>query len=164
MTPLQRVISGMMLFGVEVTESAIVHDFERASRVLSDIRASGICVSLDDFGTGYSSLNYLKHLPLDTLKIDRSFLASATNCSRDATLVRTIVSIGHAFDMTVLAEGVETKTQLELLSGIGCDQAQGYYLGRPMRAAALEKMLAENRPFRPHPNRRCDVSPIRRRA
>jgi diguanylate cyclase (GGDEF)-like protein len=153
-------------FGIEVTESAIMQDFERGARILADLRSRGVCIAMDDFGTGYSSLNCLKHLPLQVLKIDRSFLSSATSNRRDAKLVRTIIKIGHQFDMIVLAEGVETAAQSELLASMGCDRAQGFYLGKPRRAVDIDSFIKRASP--PKLGKEiavgAKVSPIRRRG
>ncbi|MEU4522915.1 EAL domain-containing protein [Amycolatopsis sp. NPDC024027] len=122
---------------LEVTESALMRDQEAAAEVLASLRALGVLLAIDDFGTGYSSLAQLRRLTLDTLKIDRSFITGIAE-SRDAeAIVTSIIAMAHAVDLTVIAEGVESAEQLELLRTLGCDQAQGYYLGRPVPAAEL---------------------------
>ena len=122
---------------LEVTESALMRDEEAADQVLTSLRALGVLLAIDDFGTGYSSLAQLRRLTLDTLKIDRSFITGIAD-SRDAeAIVTSIIAMAHAVDLTVVAEGVETAEELALLRELGCDQAQGYHLGRPVSAAAL---------------------------
>ncbi|WP_410638110.1 EAL domain-containing protein [Amycolatopsis sp. lyj-346] len=122
---------------LEVTESALMRDQQAAAEVLASLRSLGVLLAIDDFGTGYSSLAQLRRLTLDTLKIDRSFITGIAE-SRDAeAIVTSIIAMAHAVDLTVIAEGVESAEQLELLRRLGCDQAQGYHLGRPVPAAEL---------------------------
>ncbi|TVT52098.1 EAL domain-containing protein [Amycolatopsis rhizosphaerae] len=122
---------------LEITESALMRDFVLASETLTALRELGVRLAIDDFGTGYSSLAQLQRLTLDTLKIDRSFV-NRLGRSRDAeAIVTSIIAMAHAVELTVVAEGVENAEQLELLRGLGCDQAQGYYLGRPRPAHEL---------------------------
>lgn len=122
---------------LEVTESALMRDTSAAAEVLSALRSLGVLLAIDDFGTGYSSLAQLRRLTLDTLKIDRSFITGIAD-SRDAVaIVTSIIAMAHAVDLTVVAEGVETAEELALLRELGCDQAQGYHLGRPLAAAEL---------------------------
>jgi diguanylate cyclase (GGDEF)-like protein/PAS domain S-box-containing protein len=119
---------------LEITESMLMRDHVAATRQLNELRALGVRLAIDDFGTGYSSLAQLRRLPLDTLKIDRSFV-SGLGGSRDAeAIVTSIIAMAHAVDLTVVAEGVETEQQLDVLQRLGCDLAQGYYFGRPARA------------------------------
>ena len=111
-----------------------MHDIETAKERLQQIRERGIHVAMDDFGTGYSSLSYLKILPIQTLKIDRSFVMAYTGdpTSNEAAFIKTIVSLGQVLGMTVVAEGVETEAQLALLQSYGCHVFQGYYLSPPL--------------------------------
>ena len=119
---------------LEITESMLMRDHVAATRQLNELRELGVRLAIDDFGTGYSSLAQLRRLPLDTLKIDRSFV-SGLGGSRDAeAIVTSIIAMAHAVDLTVVAEGVETEQQLDVLQRLGCDLAQGYYFGRPARA------------------------------
>jgi diguanylate cyclase (GGDEF)-like protein/PAS domain S-box-containing protein len=121
---------------MEITESAVMSDPDAAARTLAALRELGVRLAIDDFGTGYSSLAQLLRLPLDTLKIDRSF-TTGLGSSRDAeAIVTSIVAMAHAVDLTVIAEGVEDPLQLEVLRQLDCDEAQGYYLGRPAAADA----------------------------
>ena len=126
---------------LEVTESLVMHDTDKARARLLEIRARGFSVAMDDFGTGYSSLSYLTRLPIHTLKIDRSFVqayASEADVSQ-AAFLKTIVSLGQALDMTVVAEGVETEAQLALLATYGCQMFQGYYLSKPLPAEEFQR-------------------------
>jgi diguanylate cyclase (GGDEF)-like protein len=127
---------------IELTESLIMDDVEEAITVLRDIKALGVTISVDDFGTGYSSLSYLKRLPLDVLKIDRSFVSDLDTGGDDATaIVTSIITLAHALKLKVIAEGVETAGQLNYLRNSGCDQMQGYYFGRPIIAAEFAQLL-----------------------
>ncbi|MGZ3414188.1 MAG: EAL domain-containing protein, partial [Isosphaeraceae bacterium] len=99
----------------------------------------GVKISIDDFGTGYSSLAYLKELPFDEVKIDQSFVQSMTDNSRDSCIVRTIIELGHNLGLRVVGEGVEHRSVLELLRGLGCDIAQGFYLSHPLTHQELER-------------------------
>src|SRR5690606_19906396 len=103
----------------------------------------GIHVSIDDFGTGYSSLGYLKRFRIDRLKIDRSFIRDISSDANDAAIVRATIGLAHNLRLKVVAEGVETADQLELLQSLGCDEYQGYYESRPVDAAAFERYLRE---------------------
>jgi EAL domain-containing protein (putative c-di-GMP-specific phosphodiesterase class I) len=104
---------------------------------------------VDDFGTGYSSFSYLKHFPLDTLKIDRAFIRDITSDPGDAVICTAIVALGHALGLTVTAEGVESEEQVELLRKQGCDQMQGYYFSRPVPAEAMAELLRDRKASRP---------------
>jgi diguanylate cyclase (GGDEF)-like protein len=126
---------------IEITESMLMHDIELSIRKLWQLREAGIGVAIDDFGTGYSSLRLLSRLPVDTLKIDRSFIQGIANTPNVMTLVATIVSLARAFDMHTVAEGVETAEQLTMLRVINCDQAQGFYLGRPTPASEVPTVI-----------------------
>ncbi len=115
---------------VEVTEQALLDDPATAAQVLSTLRAAGTEVSIDDFGTGYSSLSLLRQLPIDELKIDNTFVSALT--PHDTSLVRSIVDLGHALGLRVVAEGIESQSVCDILAGLGCDRGQGFYLGQPM--------------------------------
>jgi diguanylate cyclase (GGDEF)-like protein/PAS domain S-box-containing protein len=121
---------------LEVTETALIADLGVASRVLDQLRELGVRLALDDFGTGYSSLAYLRHLPVNELKLDRSFLVDLEEPQSQA-VVSAVIDVAHALDMTVVGEGVEHPSQLDLLGRLGCDLAQGYLCGRPAAAADL---------------------------
>ena len=124
---------------VEITESAMISDPEQSRIILDRLHEVGVKISIDDFGTGYSSLAYLKELPVDEVKIDQSFVQSMTVNSRDSCIVRTIIELGHNLGLRVVAEGVEHRSVLELLRGLGCDVAQGYYLSHPLTHQELER-------------------------
>jgi len=128
---------------LELTESMLVGNVDDVILKMSAIKAIGVSFSLDDFGTGYSSLSYLKLLPLAQLKIDQSFVRDLLTDPNDAVIARTIVALGHSLGMMVIAEGVETAEQLDLLTHMGCDAFQGYYLGRPQPP---ERLSAWTRP------------------
>ncbi|QLF93807.1 EAL domain-containing protein [Pseudomonas sp. ABC1] len=133
---------------LEVTESALLSDIGNAIEQLKRIRATGVRVSIDDFGTGYSSLAYLKRLPLDTLKIDRSFIQDLASCSQSREIVRAIIGMAHALRIEVVAEGVEHEDQLNILHEASCDQVQGFLFGRPMPLAeVLEKFPPNAHPL-----------------
>lgn len=119
------------LLNIELTESSLMENVERVSATLAELKALGTTLSLDDFGTGYSSLAYLKQFPIDKLKIDQGFVRGLPEDRDDAVIARTIVAMAHQLRMVVSAEGVETQAQAFFLNGIGCDELQGYYLGRP---------------------------------
>ena len=127
---------------LEITESALIVNPEQARSILICLSNLGVHISIDDFGTGYSSLGYLQRLPVDEVKIDRSFVLGITAQAREASLVRSIIAMAHALDLTVVAEGVETVEVLDLLWSLDCDMAQGYYMCRPLPAADLERWLA----------------------
>jgi EAL domain-containing protein (putative c-di-GMP-specific phosphodiesterase class I) len=123
---------------LEVTESAIMAEPERARAILSRLAEVGITLSIDDFGAGYTSLAHLKDLPVHQLKIDRSFVARMTADRSNALIVRSVVELGHNLGLTTVAEGVEDRPTLDRLGELGCDVAQGFYLCRPLPAAQLE--------------------------
>jgi diguanylate cyclase len=126
---------------VELTESAVMSDPEASIKILERLSEMGVMVSVDDFGTGYSSMSYLRRFPIDQLKIDRSFLSEITARSDDASIVGAIVSLAHNLRLTVVAEGVETMAQLDLLKTLGCDQYQGYQFSPPVPASEFESLM-----------------------
>jgi len=146
---LARMITGLLrTHGVpptwlrlEVTESALMADVDRAGEVLAELVALGVRVSVDDYGTGYSSLAYLKRLPVDELKIDRTFVRDLGDDEADAAIVRSTVALGHALGLRVVAEGVEDEEAWDLLAEMGCDLAQGYYVCRPLPGPKLRRWL-----------------------
>ena len=125
------------LVELELTESALIEDREKAISILQRLKNLGMQIAVDDFGTGYSSLSYLSGLPVDCLKIDRSFVAQTTAGGRDAAIAQAIISLGHALGLRVLAEGVESAGQLQFLRQHQCDECQGYFISRPRPAGAL---------------------------
>jgi diguanylate cyclase (GGDEF)-like protein len=131
---------------IEVTETALLVDPERAGQVLDRLSRAGIGISLDDFGRGQTSLAYLSALPLDELKIDSSFVADMTEVPAHRAIVRSMIDLGHRLDLRVVAEGIETDDVLSSLRSCGCDLAQGYLLARPMPMADLQRFLEEDTP------------------
>lgn len=134
---------------LELTESSVMKDPEEAIEKLHELKIMGIKVAIDDFGTGYSSLNYLKRFPIDTLKIDRSFVSDICKDPHDTAIVRAIITLGHALDLTVVAEGVETQEQLQYLSSLDCDVVQGFLFSKSLSASAFEELLVEHSQFVP---------------
>jgi len=126
---------------LEVTESLLMQDVQQNIRTLSLLRGLGIHIAMDDFGTGYSSLSYLARLPLNSLKIDRSFIAKMANSSQDMTIVTTIIALAHSLNLRVVAEGVESAAQSRLLKLLKCDEAQGYLFSKPLPATEIEPLL-----------------------
>ena len=122
---------------LEITESLLLADWQKASQVLESLKSLGVRLALDDFGTGYSSLSYLHRINADKLKIDRSFIEHWSQTA-DARLLRTMVHLGHSMNMTVIAEGVENREELVFLGEIGCHQYQGFLSARPMLPEDLE--------------------------
>ncbi len=120
---------------VEITESAFIVDPQRALDVVDELQRQGVSLAIDDFGTGYSSMSYLKRLPVATLKIDRSFVKDLLSDEADAVIVRSTVNLAHSFGLQAVAEGVEDQATLDKLKQFGCDQAQGFFLARPLSAA-----------------------------
>jgi EAL domain-containing protein (putative c-di-GMP-specific phosphodiesterase class I) len=137
------------LFGVEVTESTLIVNFDQAVQHLQALRALGVEVSLDDFGTGYSSLGYLRRLPVDVVKIDRSLVPDVAAPAEDVSITRAIITMAHRLQMKVVAEGVESEGQAALLAANRCDQMQGYWFSAAVTAAKVEAMLREGRRVEP---------------
>jgi diguanylate cyclase (GGDEF)-like protein/PAS domain S-box-containing protein len=133
------------LIEFEITESLLMNDPEGAARTLHDLKESGVKLSMDDFGTGYSSLGYLKRFPIDTLKIDRTFVRDISTDADDATLTRAIINLAQNLRLNVVAEGVETEAQLAFLCLNGCDEMQGYLFARPTTGDECGRMLGDGR-------------------
>jgi len=129
---------------LEITESVVMQNPEQAVTLLNKLKAFGIHLSIDDFGTGYSSLNYLKRFPLDTLKIDRSFIRDLPGDGDDAAITQAIVAMAHSMRLSVVAEGVETEEQLNFLRDFECDEIQGYYFSKPRPASDISVLLRDN--------------------
>lgn len=130
---------------VELTESYLIKDLNSTIKSLNAIRSMGVKLAIDDFGTGYSSLSYLTKLPVDTLKIDKSFVRDIADDKHSAILVKAIISIAHELNMRVIAEGVETEEQCRFLVQCLCDEMQGFYFSKPQPAAVIENILRENK-------------------
>jgi len=126
---------------LEITESVVVRESLRAADILSQVRAQGVGVAIDDFGVGYSSFSYLRELPVDRFKLDRSFLSAIPQSQGDARLMAALIAMGHRLNVGIVAEGVETAEQAAFLVAHGCDEAQGFHLGRPMPEADFERLL-----------------------
>jgi diguanylate cyclase (GGDEF)-like protein/PAS domain S-box-containing protein len=146
---LHDIEEAMSLYGVspcnlevELTESVLMTDPERADEVLQRLHTLGLRISIDDFGTGYSSLSYLKRLPAQAVKIDRSFISGLPSDRNDQAITRAVIAMAHSLGLSVIAEGVETREQLDMLGEMGCDQIQGYLLGRPLPPAEMGQRLA----------------------
>ena len=133
------------LLEFELTESVLMKEAETAATALQNLKAFGVQISMDDFGTGYSSLAYLKRFPLDVLKIDRTFIRDVTTDPDDANIAVAMINLAHSLELKVVAEGVETKAQLDFLIHHGCDEMQGYYFSRPLPPESALQALVEGR-------------------
>ena len=129
---------------LEITEGAMIGDMDRVAGVLREMQELGVRVSIDDFGTGYSSLSYLHSLPLDLLKIDRSFVGGMARNEESLQIVRTIMSLAHNLGMDVVAEGPEDAEQVAQLRSVGCEFGQGYYFSRPVDLDSARAFLAQS--------------------
>jgi EAL domain-containing protein (putative c-di-GMP-specific phosphodiesterase class I) len=127
---------------LEITETALINDADACGAVLRQLKTLGVNLVLDDFGTGYSSLSHAKHFPIDTLKIDRSFVNGLCDDAEDSAIVSAVISMGRALGIAVVAEGVETAEQAVRLRNLGCPFAQGYHFARPADPAAVRDLLA----------------------
>jgi diguanylate cyclase (GGDEF)-like protein len=130
---------------LEITEEFLMDDHDRARSILTRLRSSGVQISVDDYGTGYSSLSYLRDLPIDELKLDRSFILPMLDDARAAALVASTIAMAHSLGLRMVAEGVQTGAAYAELARLGCDQAQGYYMSRPVPAAELDHWLRSRR-------------------
>jgi EAL domain-containing protein (putative c-di-GMP-specific phosphodiesterase class I) len=130
------------LLELEITETVMMQNVPQATDMLRELKAVGVHLSVDDFGTGYSSLAYLKRLPLNTLKIDRSFIMDIPEDADDAAITQAVIAMGHGLRIRVVAEGVERESQLEFLRRHGCDEMQGFLFSRPVGAEDLMRFLA----------------------
>ncbi len=129
---------------LEITESMVMNNTGKAIRILNELKAMGVRIAMDDFGTGYSSLANLKRFPLDSVKIDRSFIRDIPDEPNDAAITHAIIAMAHALKLNVIAEGVETEDQLDFLRDHGCDEIQGYYFSRPLTAKALQRFFEQH--------------------
>jgi EAL domain-containing protein (putative c-di-GMP-specific phosphodiesterase class I) len=140
---------------LELTESTVMQDIDYTSSLMDELKSLGIGLSIDDFGTGYSSLNYLKHLPLDRLKIDQSFIGALTTSPNDYAICKAIIVMAHSLDLKVVAEGIEDDRQLAFLHTLHCDEAQGFLFSKPLpEEDLLQLLLTRNngRTYRPFSN------------
>ena len=130
------------LLELEITESMIAHNLDQAAEMAAAIKRLGVRLAIDDFGTGYSSLAQLKRFPIDTLKVDRSFVRDVDASDDDKAIAQTIISLGKALDVSVVAEGVETEAQYTFLRDNACDEMQGYYFSKPCHPDAFAEHLS----------------------
>ena len=128
---------------LEITESAVMENAEMTIKILKRLKELGVQLSIDDFGTGYSSLSYLHRLPFDTLKIDRSFVSGVGENGENSEILQTIISLAKNLRMRVIAEGIETESQLAVLQNLGCDYGQGYLMSKPLPQDVMGKLLLE---------------------
>ena len=138
-----------VMLEIELTESLLLKDIDAGIKILRDLKALGVQVSIDDFGTGFSSLSYLKRLPVDKLKIDQSFVKDLCTDHGDVAIVSAIITLSHNLNLTVVAEGVETTAQFEILKKFDCNEGQGYLFGKPMDGCEFEQWLDNFSPVRP---------------
>ena len=122
---------------LEITETTVIREFERCKGVIDQLRQGGLSVSIDDFGAGFTSLAYLGSLAVSEIKLDRVFVASLAGTEKGRELVRATIDLGHALGLRVVAEGIEDSATLDLLTGLGCDVGQGYFISRPKPAEAI---------------------------
>ena len=134
--------SNLML---EITESVLMEDRQPIIRDLDALRKLGVRIAIDDFGTGYSALSYLREFPIDTVKMDRSFVHNLGQDAADQALVRSVVELGEALDMQIIAEGIEVQGQLDSVTGLRCDIGQGYFFAPPLDADAMRTLLNDGR-------------------
>lgn len=142
LTQLQRSLE------LEITESILMQDAEIATKTLKQLKTMGVQISVNDFGTGYSSLSYLQKFPFETLKIDRSFISNIASNPANAAITKAIIQMAHNLNLTVIAEGVETDTELAFLCQQQCNAMQGYLFSRPMPAAEFATLLATGKQLR----------------
>ncbi|MCE9891265.1 EAL domain-containing protein, partial [Kluyvera intermedia] len=128
---------------IEVTETSPLYDSQIAAKNMTELKAIGVKLALDDFGTGHANLNYLLKYPFDTLKIDKEFVTAIEPDTRSTKIVEGIISLAHNFGIEVLAEGVETQSQLDRLMQIGCDKIQGFFISPPVQAQEIPSLLAQ---------------------
>ncbi|HXF80586.1 MAG TPA: EAL domain-containing protein [Usitatibacter sp.] len=133
---------GPQLLEIEITESMVMRDPDRATRVMQELRDMGVRIAIDDFGTGHSSLGYLKRFPIDRLKVDRSFVRDLPHNGDDVAITRAVIAMAHSLKMSVVAEGVEHQDQFDLLRSEGCDEFQGFFCARPLEEEDLMRFLA----------------------
>jgi EAL domain-containing protein (putative c-di-GMP-specific phosphodiesterase class I) len=141
--------SGMApnLWELEITESMVMHNPDRLIELLTDIKKLGVRLAIDDFGTGYSSLAQIKNFPIDTLKVDRSFIRNLPQDSDNQAITQAIITMGNNLSLTVVAEGVETQEQKDFLSGLVCDEMQGFFFSKPIAPDKFAVLLRKNNTF-----------------
>ena len=129
------------LLELEITEKTLMHDNERTLRILKALKQEGVRIAIDDFGTGYSSLSALKQFPLDTIKIDRSFIRGVTSITDDRQVAEAIIAMGRSLSLTIVAQGVETREQADFLRDHACDEFQGFYFNAPVPPDEFARVL-----------------------
>jgi EAL domain-containing protein (putative c-di-GMP-specific phosphodiesterase class I) len=130
---------------LEITEGVLVEDFDRGLSILRRLKSLGVRIAMDDFGTGYSSLSYLQSFPFDKIKIDQSFISNVRSNPQSAAIVRAVIGLAHGLDLPVLAEGVETKAQLDFLAAESCNEVQGYLMGRPYPILEYSELIGRSK-------------------
>ncbi|MCB1958670.1 MAG: EAL domain-containing protein, partial [Rhodocyclaceae bacterium] len=138
---LERTGADPSMLEIELTETHLLGDLDLAVETLRALRDRGVRISIDDFGTGYSAMNHLRHLPIDSIKIDRSFIVAARVSDADAAVVDAVLAIGRSHGLEVVAEGIETAEDLEFVRGRGCDRGQGYYISYPLPIESAEALM-----------------------
>ncbi|NJK71851.1 MAG: EAL domain-containing protein [Thermales bacterium] len=126
---------------LEITENTLLSDIKSALRIMHSLKDLGVQLTLDDFGTGFASLSYLRKLPIDTLKIDKSFIRDITTDTQDRAVVDMLIKLSKELNLNVIAEGIETKKEYKMITQMGCDFVQGYYISRPIRFSKLQKSI-----------------------
>jgi EAL domain-containing protein (putative c-di-GMP-specific phosphodiesterase class I) len=129
---------------IEITEGTLIEQTSSFVDILKNLKSLGVKVAIDDFGTGYSSMSYLKHFPIDNLKIDKSFVWELEQDAANQAILKAIVALGHNLGLNVIAEGVETESQRDFLMSIGCDEMQGYLYSKPLPLDAIERLISPN--------------------
>jgi len=132
------------LLELEITESMVMHHVDQAVQLLHAIKQIGVRIAIDDFGTGYSSLAQLKRFPIDTLKVDRSFIREVVQDSDDQAITEAIIAMGKSLSLTIVAEGVETREQQDFLRNRACDEMQGFYFSRPVVPEEFAELLGKH--------------------
>ena len=149
MKSISRIIQGEEISSgcleLELTESCILENEDKAKETMQELRKFGIDHAIDDFGTGYSSLKFIKQLPINKIKIDRSFVKDITENKDDSAIVSAIIAMAHNLQLKVVAEGVETREQLEHLNNLGCNEIQGYFFSTPLPVEELEELLLDEK-------------------
>jgi EAL domain-containing protein (putative c-di-GMP-specific phosphodiesterase class I) len=148
------------LLEIEISESLLIHDVENTLRILTGLKALGIRIAVDDFGTGYSSLAVLQKFPLDTIKIDRSFMRNIVGTPQDTGLADAIIAMGKSLSLTVVAQGVETKEQAEHLRLHECNELQGFYFKKPLPADEFTRLLHDREPDITYSGRRLELKAV----
>lgn len=128
---------------VEITETMMIENIEHVVRILKNLKTAGISIAVDDFGTGYSSLENLKRFPIDKLKIDKSFVANVLHSPDDASIVQTVIALGHSLNLQIIAEGVETEEQVGFLRQRRCDYGRGYYFSKPLPEQQMSRFIEQ---------------------